>query len=137
MNLPVIITPFERIAIDVVGPLSMTPRKNRYVLTIMDFSSRYPEAVPLRRIDTESVLEVLLHFFSRFGLPREHLSDRGSNFTATLMKEVTKRLGIDHIQASPYHPETNGMLERWHGTLKAMLRKSGKGKEKRDLLLSM
>ena len=106
----------------------MTPRKNCYVLTIMDFSFRYPEAVPLRRIDTESIIEVLLHFFSRFGLPRG-LSNRGTNFTARLMKEVTKRLGIDHIQASPYHSETNGMLERWYGTLKAMLRKNGKGKE--------
>ena len=108
MNLPVILTPFERNR-DVVGPLPMTPRKNRYVLTIMDFSSRYPEAGPL----------------SRFGLLRKLLSDRGTNFTAMLIKEVIKCLGIDHIQASPYHPETNGMLERWHGTLKAMLRKSG------------
>ena len=109
VSLPVISTPFDRIAIDVVGPLPITDRKNRYILTVMDFTTRYPEAFPLRRIDTESVLEALMHFFSHFGLPKEILSDRGTNFTATLMKEVAKRLGISHIKASPYHPQTNGM----------------------------
>ena len=109
VSLPVISTPFDRIAIDVVGPLPITDRKNRYILTVMDFATRYPEAFPLRRIDTESVLEALMHFFSHFGLPKEILSDRGTNFTATLMKEVAKRLGISHIKASPYHPQTNGM----------------------------
>ena len=42
---------------------------------------------------------------------------------------------MKHIKSSPYHPETNGMIERWHGTLKSMLRKAGKGKKEWDLLL--
>ncbi len=122
---------------DIVGPLPMTERKNRYVLTLMDMATRYPEALPLRRIDTETVADALIQFFARFGLPKELLSDRGSNFTSQLMKEVNKRLGITQIFASPYHPETNGMLERWHSTLKAMMRKSGKGRKEWDLLLPM
>ncbi len=137
INLPVIGTPFDRVAMDIVGPLPMTERKNRYVLTLMDMATRYPEALPLRRIDTETVADALIQFFARFGLPKELLSDRGSNFTSQLMKEVNKRLGITQIFASPYHPETNGMLERWHSTLKAMMRKSGKGRKEWDLLLPM
>ena len=85
----------------------------------------------MRRVDTEAVLGALLYF----GLPKEILSDRGINFTSILAKEVFARLGVSHIKASPYHPETNGMLERFHRTLKAMVRKSGKGKKEWDLLL--
>ncbi len=75
-------------------------------------------------------------FFGRFGIPKEVLSDRGTNFTSKLLNETAKRLGIGRILASPYHPESNGMLERWHSTLKAMLRKSGRGRKEWDILLS-
>ncbi len=51
------------------------------------------------------------------------------------MMETCKRLGVGRILSSPYHPESNGMLERWHSTLKAMLRKSGRGRKEWDLLL--
>ena len=103
----------------------MTARKKRFILTTMDMATRYPEAKALRRVDTQAILKPLINFFSRFGFPAEILSDRGSNFTSKLMKEVTKRLKIEQVLASPYHPESNGALERWHCTLKAMMRKSG------------
>ena len=137
VTVPVITTPFERVAIDIVGPLPMTARKKRFILTIMDMATRYPEAKALRRVDTQAILKPLINFFSRFGFPAEILSDRGSNFTSKLMKEVTKRLKIEQVLASPYHPESNGALERWHSTLKAMMRKSGKGRTEWDQLLPM
>ena len=132
MNLSVITMPFERIAIDVVGQLQ--GRTDTFKLAIMDMATRYPEAIALRRVDTEAALEVLINFFSIFGLPKEVLSDRGMNFTSTLMKETAKRLGVGYILASPYHSETNGMLDR---CLKAMLRKLGSGRLEWDLLLPM
>ena len=95
MNLPVVTTSFKRIAINVVGPLPATSSKNRYILTIMDMATRYLEAIALRRVDTETVLDALLHFFRRFGLPKEILSDRGTNFTSTLMKEGLSDLVLD------------------------------------------
>ena len=81
-------TAFDRLAADIVGPQPLTERKNRYILTIMDCSMRYPEAMPLRRVDAASVADALLQFFCRFGLPKELLTDRGSNFTSTLMEET-------------------------------------------------
>lgn len=122
--LPVIQEPFQRIAIDIVGPLQRSLKGNKYLLTLMDFATRYPEGVPLRRIDAESVAEALCHVFTRLGIPEEILSDRGSNFMSELMANMFGLLQVEHIKASPYHPETNGMLERFHATLKAMLRKT-------------
>ena len=61
--------------------------------------------------------------FSRTGIPAQILTDQGSIFTSKLMKKLCTVLEIKHIKTSPYHPESNGCLERWHATLKAALRK--------------
>ncbi|XP_077528073.1 uncharacterized protein LOC144139654 [Haemaphysalis longicornis] len=75
--MPVIETPFQRVAIDIVGPLSPTTENgNRYVLTMVDFATRYPDAVALPSIDTERIAEALLEMFARVGFPREIVSDR-------------------------------------------------------------
>ena len=87
----------------------------------MDFATRYPEAVPLRKIDADTVADALCQTFSRFGLPDELLSDRGSNFLSKVLTALLNMLKIAHLKTSPYHPQSNGMLERFHGTLKAML----------------
>ena len=122
--MPTIEIPFQRVAVDIVGPIHpLSDRKHRYILTCVDFATRYPEAVPLQNIDTQSVAEALITIFSRVGFPSEILSDNGSQFTSDMMKEITRLLGISQIHTSIYHAQTNGMCERFHGTLKAMLRK--------------
>ena len=90
----------------------------------MDFATRYPEAIPLKKIDTRTVAEALCQVFSRLGIPEEMLSDQGSNFMSSVMAAVFDLLKIKHIRTSPYHPQTDGMLEHFHATLKAMLRKT-------------
>ena len=124
--LPVMERPWQRIAVDIVGPLDRSHGGNRYLLTVIDFATRYPEATPLRRIDAATVCEKLIEIFSRYGIPEELLSDRGTNFLAKLTKELMEKLGVKHIKTSPYHPQTNGTLERFHSTLKQMLRKTCK-----------
>ncbi|XP_053378778.1 uncharacterized protein LOC128548205 [Mercenaria mercenaria] len=105
-DMPVIKEPFHRIAINLIGPIApVSDSGNRYILTVVDYATRYPEAVALPRIDTERVAEALLYIFSRVGLPGEVLSDRGSQFTSDLMKEC------------------NGFCERMNGVLKSMLKK--------------
>ncbi len=89
----------------------------------MDFATRFPEARALRKADSNSIANALLDIFSRLGFPSEVLSDNGSNLKSTTMEEVYKILQIHPLRTSPYHPETNGMLERFHYTLKQMLRK--------------
>ncbi len=118
--LPRIDTPFNRVAMDVVGPVERT---YKYMFTYMDYSSRYAEAIPLRKVNSESILKALMGIFSRLGIPREILSDNGANLTSKLVEEVFTLLDIGHIKTSPYHPQTDGMVERFHKTLKEMLRK--------------
>ena len=77
----------------------------------------------MRRVDAKTVADTLLQVFSRVGIPKEILTDQGTNFMSNLMSELFKLLGVKHLRTSPYHPQTDGMLERFHGTLKAMLRK--------------
>ena len=123
-KMPLIDTPFSRIAIDLIGPMHPpTDEGHRFVLTVVDYATRYPEAVALKRIDTESVAEALIDIYSRVGVPREVLSDQGKQFTSDLMKEVSRLLSIRQLTTTPYHPCCNGLVERFNGTLKSMLRK--------------
>ncbi|XP_076032751.1 uncharacterized protein LOC143020322 isoform X3 [Oratosquilla oratoria] len=122
--MPIVTEPFARVAIDLVGPLSPASSDgHRYILTLIDFATGFPEAVPLKDIDSISVAEALLTIFSRVGIPREILSDRGTQFTSNLMKELHRMLGVKPIFTTPFHPSGNGRIERLHGPLKAILRK--------------
>lgn len=123
-TMPLIDTPFKRVAVDLVGPLQpLTDKGNRYILTLVDYATRYPEAVPLQRIETERVAEALIEIFSRVGVPEEILSDMGTQFTSDLMKEVGRLLSLKQMNTSPYHPMCNGLVEKFNGTLKRMLRR--------------
>ena len=123
-EMPLIDLPFKRVAIDLVGPITPASDKgHRYILTLVDYATRYPEAVPLKNIDTESVAEALLDVYSRVGVPEEVLSDLGTQFVSECMKEVTRLLSIKRLTTTPYHPICNGLVEKFNGTLKRMLRR--------------
>ena len=88
-KMPLIDKLFKRVAIDLVGPISPPSEDgHRYILTLVDFATRYPEAVPLKNIDTETVAEALVNIFSCLGVPEEILSDLGTQFVSECMKEV-------------------------------------------------
>uniref|UniRef100_A0A1A8I1B8 Gypsy retrotransposon integrase-like protein 1 n=1 Tax=Nothobranchius kuhntae TaxID=321403 RepID=A0A1A8I1B8_NOTKU len=120
---PVISTPFDHIVIDCVGPLPPSRTGKKYLLTIICSATRFPEAVPLSSVTTANVIKALTGFFSVFGLPKIIQSDQGTNFTSRIFAQVAKTLKIQHLKSSSYHPESQGVVERWHQTLKSMLRK--------------
>ena len=121
--MPIIGEPFARVAIDLVGPLPMSGRKHRWILTLVDCATRYPEAIPMKGIDTIECAEELVNIFSRIGIPQEILSDRGSQFVSDLMREISRLLSVRQLQTTPYHAQCNGLVERWNGTLRRMLQK--------------
>ena len=125
MPIPVVHTPWHKIAIDIVGPLNTTTSGYKYILTIIDMATRFPEAIPMKRIDSASTAEALLNVFAIYGIPNQLVHDNGGNFTSQFMKEVMKSLHISQITVSPYHPEANGMIERVNGTIKKALKKAG------------
>ena len=82
------------------------------------------EAIPLRRVDNQTVLDAMFEVFSRHGLPKVLLTDQGSVFTSKLTQLMCKTFEIHKVQTSPYHPQSDGALERWHACLKGMLKRS-------------
>nr|XP_054757359.1 uncharacterized protein LOC129263473 [Lytechinus pictus] len=120
--IPAFDEPFTRVLVDCVGPLPRTRSGHRFLLTIMDLSTRFPEAIPLRSITAKTVVQALVQFFTRYGLPKESQSDQGSNFMSGIFQQVMKELGIKQIKSSAYHPQSQGALERYHQTLKTMIR---------------
>ncbi|RUA04547.1 MAG: hypothetical protein DSY43_06070 [Gammaproteobacteria bacterium] len=119
----VVTEPFKKIAIDIVGELPRTTTGYKYILTIVDYATRYPEAIPLRTTNSKTIADVLVQYFCRVGIPKELVSDQGSNFIGKLMTQLYEQLGIAKIKTSVYHPQANGLVERFNGTLKAMLKK--------------
>ena len=122
-TMEVIGTPFTKVAIDIVGPLQMTDRKNRYVLTLVDTATRWPEAIALKNITSEDVQEGLFSIFCRIGFPHTILSDNGPQFRSDIYHQVCSFFNIHPTKSSIYHPQSNGMVERFNGTLKSILRK--------------
>ena len=120
--IPAFDEPFIRILIDCVGSLPRTKSGNEYLLTIMCTSTRFPEAIPLRNIKTKSIVKALIQFFTFVGLPKSVQSDQGSNFMSGIFQQVMHELGIKQYRSSAYHPESQGALERFHQTLKNMIR---------------
>ncbi|XP_065928583.1 uncharacterized protein [Magallana gigas] len=110
VKIPSVDYPFQRVAIDMVGPF---PKRNE--------ATKYPEAIPLRSQDAEVVAEAMMEVFTRRGVPKEILSDQGTNFMSSLITELCKLLSIRKLNNTPYHPQANGFVERFNGTLKRML----------------
>lgn len=115
--------PGQRISLDIVGPLPEAgPAKLRFILTIQDDLTKFSSAYPIRSTTAEETSECLLHFISIFGIPKTILTDQGTNFTSDLFKKTCEFLKIKNLWSSPYHPQTQGALERSHSTLKEYLK---------------
>lgn len=111
---------FAHVHADIVGPLPIC-RGYRYLLTMIDRRTRWFEAIPLSDITTNSCVEAILSWISRFGVPRSLTTDRGRQFTSVLWSNIAKLVGFKANNTTSYHPQSNGMVERLHRTLKTSL----------------
>ena len=106
-SLPLVNEPFAQVAIDIVGPLPVCKATgNRFVLTVLDLCTHYPEAIPLKQHTVAEVAQALGTVFSRFGFPQEILSDQGSDFMSELMQIFLNDFSVHHVRSSPYHPQS-------------------------------
>ena len=109
---------FDRLAVDCLGPLPTSAQGNRYVVVFCDAFTRWSEAFPVPSIDAPTIARLLVdEILCRHGAPRTLLSDRGSNFLSVLIKEVCKLINTRKINTSAYHPQSEGMVERFNNTL--------------------
>lgn len=122
VNLPISQTPFEMVAVDVLGPLPQTYEGNRYIIVFMDYFTKWPEATATSDQKADTTARTFIHdIISRHGCPLKLLSDRGTNFMSHLIQSTCATLGVKKIETSPYHPQTDGMVEKFNSTLLQIL----------------
>ena len=108
--------PHQMWSLDIVGPLKKTKDGNDHIITFIDHFTGFPEAVAVSGTPTAEMCAEALHqqVVTRYGCPRQLLSDRGTQFTSDLFQHICKRLGIDKIQTTAYAPQCNGKVEKLH-----------------------
>jgi len=125
-----IVTPFERVGIDVLGPLPTSTKGNKYLVVLVDHGTHWPEAFPTPHTRADLIADLIfVNIICRYGSPKQLLSDRGSNFMSRIVQELCKIFEIKKLSTSAYHPQTNGQVERMNGTLSSILRKTIDGKQ--------
>ena len=130
--------PLQRVSMDILGPLPVTKRQNRYILVIGDYFTKWMEALPMSNMEAQTVARLFVnHFVTRFGSPEYLHTDQGRNFESALVKEACKILGIEKTRTTPCHPQSNGMVERFNRTLLDMLSTISQEEEDWDINLPL
>ena len=94
------------------------PRGNKWILTFVEYNTRYAEAFPLRNAQAETIARVLVdEICFRYGAPGSILSDLGKNLISKVVSETCKLFSIDRKTTTAYHPQCNGLLEKFNATL--------------------
>lgn len=111
---------FNHVHLDIIHLLEI--RGFKYCLTIIDRFSRFPIAIPLKDITATTVASAFFdNWVCLFGTPLSITSDQGSQLESALFNALTNTVVSKRIHTTPYHPASNGIIERWHRTLKASL----------------
>ena len=114
--------PLERVGMDIMGPLSITPRGNRYILVIGDYFTKWFEAYALPNIQADTVARYFVDgFVCRYGTPHSLHTDQGPQFESALFQHVCRLLDINKTRTTPYHPQSDGLVERFNRTLEKIL----------------
>ena len=116
--------PMDRLGIDIMGPLPQTQTGNRYILVVGDYFSKWMDAWAMTDMETNTIADILVtRVFCLWGLPLHLHSDCGSQFESDLFQKLCSLLGITKTRTTAYHPQSNGMIERFDYTLQDMLSK--------------
>ena len=109
---------FDKVAMDIVGPLPKTERGNEYILTLQDQLTKFCMGIPLHNQTAETIAEAFVdRFICVLGAPKTILTDQGRNFISDLMKKIAKIFRIRKFRTTAFHPQSNGSLERSHHAL--------------------
>ena len=121
----VLIEPFEKWALDFIGPINPPSQGKKYILVCTDYVTKWVEAKPLPRATEQTVVNFLFEeIFVRFGVPREIVTDQGAQFTSKLVQEIAEKYKIKHRKSTPYHPQANGQVESTNKTLEGIITKT-------------
>ena len=111
-------SPMETFALDILGPLPTSHKGNKYVLVVPNCFTHWTEAYALLNQEAVTIAEKLVtEFVCRFGAPMQILTDQVRQFESKLFAEICTLLDIDKTRTSSFHPQTNGLVERFNSTL--------------------
>ena len=120
--MPVAAAPMEMIALDITGPFPLSLKGNSYILVMCDYLTKWPEAFAIPNHKANTIAKIFVEeIIFRYGVPKKLLTDRGTEFLSTLIKEINEYFGILKLNTTPYHPQTDGLVERFNYTLTSML----------------
>jgi transposase InsO family protein len=115
--------PLDRLHIDFLGPFPMSLHGNKYIMVITDQFTKWVEAFAVPDQSSETTARTLVEeFISRFGAPLEIHTDQGRNFQSEMFRNLCKLLGVTQTRTTPYHPASNGQVERFNRTVLQMIR---------------
>ena len=113
---------WQLLAMDFHGPITPTSRRgNKYIISLTDILSKFVITKAVRDCTTDTAAQFLQAVICQYGTPKSLLTDNGTHFTSTMMNQLLQRLGITHLFSTPYHPQTNGQIERFNSTLDAKI----------------
>jgi hypothetical protein len=113
---------FELIGMDLVGPLPLTDSKNRYLLTVTDYWTRWCEAYPIPNKESKTVANAFMtRWVTQHGTPLSILTDQGKEFVSELFHECCILMDTWKMRTTPFHPRCNGLTERLNQTVERML----------------
>ena len=113
--------PMERIALNILGPLPVTERGNKHIIVISDFT-KWTESFAMPNMEAKTCAKILVEeVIVRLGVPNKIHSDQGRQFEIQLFAEVCEMLQIEKTRITAYHPQSDGMVERFNHTLCRML----------------
>ena len=135
---PIPTAPFQRLAIDLITNLSHTLRGNKVMLVCVDQLTRYTELIPLsNKTGKECALAIFNHIFCRYGPPNLIISDNGLKFNNEMMQELCNRFEVEKVNILPYHPSSNGLVERANRKILDVFRHTVGPDEQWDLRLPL
>jgi hypothetical protein len=122
MDMGIVTRPMQRIGMDSVGPYNKTAQGNTFMLTIIDYYTKYAWAIPISEMTTEVIMKKFMsEIVCTQGAPEVILTDRGTPFISELAKAIYEMIESKKVQTTAYHPQTNGLVERFHRHMNDML----------------
>ena len=113
--------PWEMLAADILE-VPVSRQNHRYLLVVMDYFTKWVEAIPLRDQTAASITKAPIKICSSFGVPSILHSDQGRNFESEMLHQMLQAFGIKKSRTTAYHPQCDGMVERFNRSLLQLLR---------------
>ena len=121
-NMPKPLGAWHTVAVDVLGPLPQTRTGKKYIVVVTDYLTRFVITIATKDQTAETTADALMEKFLEFGLPERLITDNGPNFRSRLLAEMCRLIRTAHMFTTPYHPQFDGLCERFNRTLASMLR---------------